>query len=90
MITPIHIRSCMLSDVKERSLPQNSLSYGHKKNQNKEKHAAYGQSLVETGRERTKLVGLLEHEQILAYSQNLQYAFKKRERNSQFDFGFNQ
>ncbi|CDJ38129.1 hypothetical protein, conserved [Eimeria tenella] len=43
----------------------------------KEVDDSYGQSMVETGKEKSKLVGLLEHEQIMYYSQNLQHAFKR-------------
>lgn len=49
-------------------------SYGEK-----EIDDSYGQSMVETGKEKSKLVGLLEHEQIMYYSQNLQHAFKRCE-----------
>ncbi|CDJ48117.1 hypothetical protein, conserved [Eimeria brunetti] len=63
--------------AKDGPCPQTPLSYGIKASQEEGNLADYGQSLVQTGRERTKLVGLLEHEQMLAYSQNLQHAFKK-------------
>ena len=84
----MHILICayVLSDENGGPPPKTHFSYGSNIHKLEENFTGYGHSLVETGKERTKLVGLLEHEQMLAYSQNLQQAFKKCKHNTYSDF----
>ncbi|XP_026192334.1 uncharacterized protein LOC34622828 [Cyclospora cayetanensis] len=47
-------------------------SYEHENNSGNKEHA-----FMETKHQRERLVGILEHDQIMAYTQNLQHAFKR-------------